>query len=92
MIKLWMIWPFLSLLLSLHDAAAQTLTNITVDDSDPKISYVGSWEPSSNHLSALDYGGSHTLSEDPNGSATFTFTGMSALVRDVQGVSIRGWN
>jgi len=78
-----MIWPLLSLLLLLHDAAAQTLTNITVDDTDPSVSYVGSWEPSASHLSSLDIGGSHTLSEDPNGSATFTFTGMSALVLKV---------
>jgi hypothetical protein len=58
-------------------ATAQTLTNFTVDDTDPSIQYVGVWDPSSSHPSLLDVGGSHTLSEDPAGSATFTFTGMS---------------
>ena len=84
-----MIWPFLSLL---HDAAALTLTNVTVDDTDPRISYLGSWEPRFDLQSELDCGGSHSLSEDPHGSATFNFTGMSAMLQDVQGVSVPGEN
>ncbi|KIM20863.1 hypothetical protein M408DRAFT_30031 [Serendipita vermifera MAFF 305830] len=56
---------------------AQTLTNITIDDNDSSISYIGTWEPASGHLSSRDYGGSHTVSVDTAGSATFTFTGTS---------------
>jgi hypothetical protein len=51
------------------------LQNVTVDDTDASIVYVGNWEPSSRHPSPLDYGGSHTLSDDTAAIATFTFTG-----------------
>lgn len=73
-----MIQTLLSLLVLFDFTTAQILTNITVDDTDPSISYSGAWEPSSTHVSRLDIGGTHTLSEDANGFATFTFTGMSA--------------
>ncbi|KAJ7266411.1 hypothetical protein B0H12DRAFT_1179588 [Mycena haematopus] len=54
------------------------LLNVSVDDTDMSmISYKGNWEPSSTHLSGLDYGGSHTLSSDSAASATFTFTGIA---------------
>ncbi|KAJ7042250.1 hypothetical protein C8F04DRAFT_97215 [Mycena alexandri] len=50
-------------------------TNITLDDVSPMIKYSGKWEPSSSHMSGLDFGGSHTFSSDSSASATFTFTG-----------------
>ncbi|KAJ6526806.1 hypothetical protein B0H19DRAFT_1275641 [Mycena capillaripes] len=53
------------------------LLNVTVDDTSSLISYDGEWEPSSTHLSGLDYGGSHTLSSDSGASATFIFTGVA---------------
>ncbi|KAJ7190670.1 hypothetical protein GGX14DRAFT_381958, partial [Mycena pura] len=53
------------------------LLNVTVDDTDPSIVYRGSWEPSSTHLSGLDYGGSHTVSSDAAANATFAFTGVA---------------
>ncbi|KAJ7909281.1 hypothetical protein B0H13DRAFT_1553836, partial [Mycena leptocephala] len=56
---------------------AAALLNVTVDDTDPMISYLGTWEASNTHLSSLDYGGSHTVSSDNQASATFTFTGVA---------------
>ncbi|KAJ7478709.1 hypothetical protein B0H11DRAFT_1282009 [Mycena galericulata] len=58
-------------------AVADTLSNVTIDDTSPLIKYLGTWEPSSSHLSGLDYGGSHTLSSDAAGSATLIFTGVA---------------
>ncbi|KAJ7266410.1 hypothetical protein B0H12DRAFT_1099551 [Mycena haematopus] len=53
------------------------LLNVTIDDTDMSmITYKGAWEASSTHVSSLDYGGSHTLSSDPNANATFIFTGV----------------
>ncbi|TDL17654.1 hypothetical protein BD410DRAFT_843451 [Rickenella mellea] len=67
----------MSACLLLFSSGVKGLANITIDDSDPKIHYSGSWEPDSQHISHLDYGGSHTVSSDPNGFATFTFTGVA---------------
>ncbi|KAG8818939.1 hypothetical protein FRC17_010662 [Serendipita sp. 399] len=53
--------------------------NFTVDDRDPNIRYLGGW----NHgngielASPLNYGGSHSLSDDVSAIASFTFTGVS---------------
>jgi hypothetical protein len=66
-----MFLPFLlSLPLFLRVVAA--MLNVTVDDTDSAISYTGEWE---RHSSGLNYGGAHAVSADPDGSATFTFTG-----------------
>ncbi|KAJ7263095.1 hypothetical protein C8J57DRAFT_1719279 [Mycena rebaudengoi] len=68
-----MFLPFLlSLPLFLRVVAA--MLNVTVDDTDSAISYTGEWE---RHSSGLNYGGAHAVSADPDGSATFTFTGVA---------------
>ncbi|SJL17429.1 uncharacterized protein ARMOST_20979 [Armillaria ostoyae] len=51
--------------------------NVTIDDTDPIISYTGNWDASNSHTSALDFNGSHALSSDPFASATLTFTGTA---------------
>ncbi|KAJ7606679.1 hypothetical protein FB45DRAFT_1136851, partial [Roridomyces roridus] len=53
------------------------LLNVTLDDTSTNIKYTGNWEPSSSHLSGLDYGGSHTLSSDASATATLVFTGVA---------------
>lgn len=49
--------------------------NVTVDDQDPSIVYSppGAWALSAN--SSLDFGGAHMLTQNPNGTAVFNFTG-----------------
>ncbi|KAJ7664595.1 hypothetical protein DFH06DRAFT_1324137 [Mycena polygramma] len=69
--------PLLLLPLPLFFHVANALLNVTIDDTDPLITYQGTWEPSATLLSGLDYGGSHTLSTDPSASATLTFTGVA---------------
>ncbi|KAH9483673.1 hypothetical protein JR316_0003143 [Psilocybe cubensis] len=51
--------------------------NVTVDDQDPSISYSpqGAWGLSAN--SSLDIGGAHMLTQNPNGTAVFRFTGIA---------------
>lgn len=49
------------------------LHNVTVDDSDPAIVYVGTWGGGTNDT--VSYGGSHRWTTTPNNSATFTFEG-----------------
>ena len=80
----WLIQSILSIFIFLNLATAQTLTNVTIDNTDSRISYAGTWDPTASHTSALDIGGSHTLSEDPNGSATFSFTGMFVFLKAPQ--------
>ena len=49
---------------------------VSVDDNDPSIQYSGNgWEPSSQHLRSLDFGGGHAVSTTVTDTATFTFTG-----------------
>ncbi|CAK5274394.1 unnamed protein product [Mycena citricolor] len=55
----------------------EAFLNVTVDDTDSSIGYIGTWEPSSSHQSPLDFGGSHTFSSDDSGKAVFTFTGVA---------------
>lgn len=49
--------------------------NVTVDDQDPSILYSppGAWGLSAN--SSLDFGGAHMLTQNPNATAVFKFTG-----------------
>lgn len=56
--------------------SAMAQQNITVDDTNPAIVYAppGAWLLSAN--SSLDIGGAHMLTQNPNGTASFTFTGM----------------
>ena len=53
--------------------------NVSVDDTDPSIRYqpAGAWNVSAN--STLDYGGAHMLTQNPNATATFNFTGEQTL-------------
>ncbi|KAJ7203059.1 hypothetical protein GGX14DRAFT_369862 [Mycena pura] len=71
-----MMLPFV-LTLSLFCAVAAALVNFTVDDNDSLITYKGTWESASAHLSGLDFGGGHTVSTDSGASAVFTFTGVA---------------
>ncbi|KAJ6477862.1 hypothetical protein C8R47DRAFT_1288720, partial [Mycena vitilis] len=69
----------LFLLLPLFFKVGSALLNVTIDDTSPLLTYKGKWEPSSTHLSGLDYGGSHTVSGDAKAGATFTFTGVAVF-------------
>ncbi|KAJ7690863.1 hypothetical protein B0H17DRAFT_935572 [Mycena rosella] len=69
--------PFCLLPLPLFFQVVSALLNVTVDDTDPSITYQGVWEPSSSHLSSLDFGGGHAVSSDITATATFTFTGVA---------------
>lgn len=53
------------------------LDNITIDDTDRRIVYEGTWNDRSIYNSTLDFGGSHSLSEDSSAAAVFTFTGVA---------------
>lgn len=70
---LTIVWLFTVLWAPIFGMAQQ---NITVDDTNPGIVYAppGAWVLSAN--SSLDIGGTHMLTQNPNGTATFTFTGM----------------
>lgn len=56
--------------------------NVTIDDPDPSIVYAppGAWNRSATN--ALDYGGSHMLTQIPNATASFNFTGVLNLFFD----------
>ncbi|KAF8179237.1 hypothetical protein BJ912DRAFT_1023912 [Pholiota molesta] len=58
-----------------HGVCAQS--NITIDDTNSSIAYApaGAWVVSSN--STLDFGGAHMLTQNPNATATFSFTGIA---------------
>ncbi|KAK0473903.1 hypothetical protein IW261DRAFT_1341976 [Armillaria novae-zelandiae] len=57
--------------------AIASLRNITIDDKDARIVPEGTWNNPSIYTSPLDYGGSHSLSEDRSAAAIFTFTGVA---------------
>ena len=59
--------------LQVHSTNA--LHNVTIDDNDPSIEYVGQWVVSYNDN--VSYGGNHHYSNTPGGRATFTFTGST---------------
>lgn len=65
---------FIVFLFALLAHAVQAYHNVTIDDSNARIIYNGSWDQGK-HQSSLDYNGSHALSYDPNASASFSFTG-----------------
>lgn len=76
------LWHILTLLpFVISQVAAQTLTNVTVDEDNSSIVYAGDWTrlpPGSRPSLTLDIGGTRTFSNDPGASARFSFTGMSA--------------
>jgi hypothetical protein len=49
--------------------------NVTVDDTSSSIVYTGVWMPTSDETNAIDYGGSHHVSQQQGSTATFSFTG-----------------
>jgi len=53
------------------------MRNITIDDTDPSITYQGAWAPDSANVSPLYNGGTLASSTDPNAYATFVFTGVA---------------
>ncbi|KAF5343465.1 hypothetical protein D9758_011863 [Tetrapyrgos nigripes] len=50
-------------------------TNVTVDDNNPSIFYSSGWTVSDSS-NPLNYGGYHHLSDQPNATAEFNFTGV----------------
>ncbi|CAG7846575.1 SubName: Full=Uncharacterized protein {ECO:0000313/EMBL:CCA67792.1} [Serendipita indica DSM 11827] len=72
-----MFWSISFLLTLVVYSCAIILTNITVDDNDASISYTGRWDGVNAHPSSLNYGEYHTVTEDPQAKAVFTFTGIA---------------
>ncbi|EAU82559.2 hypothetical protein CC1G_12139 [Coprinopsis cinerea okayama7 len=64
------LWP-------LYFVVAQVAVNVTIDDDSPRISYQppDAWFMSEN--STLDHGYAHMLTQTPNSTATFNFTGVA---------------
>ena len=68
------LFPVLLTFLSGYSVLASSV--VSVDDNDSSIQYSGSgWEPSSQRLNSLDFGGGHVVSTIVTDTATFTFTG-----------------
>jgi len=69
----------LLLLLFSYLTTVHAEANVTVDDGDSRIVYFppGAWSRSVQM--PLDYGGSHMLTQQPNATAVFNFTGMCYL-------------
>ncbi|KXN84948.1 hypothetical protein AN958_11890 [Leucoagaricus sp. SymC.cos] len=55
--------------------SAHCLRNVTVDDNNPSIQYVGDWSRSTQ--TDLDYGGTHMLTTNASSRALFNFTGVA---------------
>lgn len=71
--------PRASLLIFLLQVySTNALRNVTIDDNDPSIEYVGQWVVSSHDN--VSYGGSHRYSNTAGARATFTFTGSTTPV------------
>lgn len=60
-------------LLYLYFTTAFKLTNVTVDDTNPAVAYVGQWNDGTGEASF--YGGGHRSTTTPGNNATFAFTG-----------------
>ncbi|KAF9063325.1 hypothetical protein BDP27DRAFT_241404 [Rhodocollybia butyracea] len=71
----------LLLALVLFRALESTLAdrNITIDDNDGAIKYSPGWSVSSG-FNALDYQGSHHLTDNKSATANFTFTGVAVYI------------
>ncbi|KAJ7617135.1 hypothetical protein FB45DRAFT_933499 [Roridomyces roridus] len=72
-----MLLSLLVSLLALHLHPTSAATNITLDDSDPNITYTPAnfWVTSAKN--SLDIGGSHAVSSDGPANASLTFTGTA---------------
>ncbi|KAF9445838.1 hypothetical protein P691DRAFT_244559 [Macrolepiota fuliginosa MF-IS2] len=55
----------------------QELSNVTIDDNNSAIRYIGNWNLSA--WNVLDEGGYHMLTDDPNAVAIFEFTGVAVF-------------
>jgi len=69
--------PFKLLLVFLLTIPAHCMHNISIDDTDPSITYQGIWTPDFENASSLYYGGTLAASTDPNANATLMFTGVA---------------
>jgi hypothetical protein len=67
--------PFKLLLVFLLTIPTHCMHNISIDDTDPSITYQGIWTPDFENASSLYYGGTLAASTDPNANATLMFTG-----------------
>ncbi|KAF9476791.1 hypothetical protein BDN70DRAFT_923057 [Pholiota conissans] len=67
----------LILIFAFLNHAVYAQNNITIDDTNAAISYApaGAWVVSTN--STLDFGGAHMLTQNPNATAVFNFTGIA---------------
>lgn len=57
--------------------STRALHNVTVDDLDPAVVYIGQWNLGTDE--PLSYAGGHHSSSTPGGRATFTFIGKSTI-------------
>ncbi|KAJ7258603.1 hypothetical protein C8J57DRAFT_1234200 [Mycena rebaudengoi] len=69
-----LIFLLATLILGNYPVLAQR--NITVDDTDPAVSYTGSWDNNTNEEGTF-YGGTHMAAWAATDTATFRFTGVA---------------
>ncbi|KAG8814172.1 hypothetical protein FRC17_001267 [Serendipita sp. 399] len=67
-------WRAVVMCMVLH--VVNAARNVTVDDTDPMITYIGSWQTTSNSRS---YGRTYHYSNKDASSASFTFTGATQV-------------
>ncbi|KAF8165989.1 hypothetical protein B0H34DRAFT_743864 [Crassisporium funariophilum] len=69
--------PYLFFSLSAWLHLVLAARNVTIDDQDPSIIYAppGAWSKSADN--ALNSGGAHMLTQNPNATASFNFTGIA---------------